>query len=98
LSSDYSFSSYPPSNGSLGENQVRHYRTWVTKGLHMNEHQLDMLSVLLGNPDSVIHTPPFNSQKDFIIRQLLEHRHFCRLDISLHNNRTYSEMRMNRVI
>ena len=57
----------------------------------MNEHQLDMLSVLLGNPDSVIHTPSFSAQKDFIVRQLLKHGHFCRLDISLPNNRTYSE-------
>jgi len=57
----------------------------------MNEHQLDMLSVLLGNPDSIIHTPSFSSQKDFIIRQLMNHRHFSRLDISLWNNRTYSE-------
>jgi len=57
----------------------------------MNEHQLNMLSVLLGNPDSVIHTPSFSSQKDFIIRQLMNHRHFSRLDISLWNNRTYTE-------
>jgi hypothetical protein len=64
----------------------------------MNEHQLEMLSVLLGNPDSIIHTPSFSRQKDFIIRQLLKHRHFCRLDISLHNNRTYSEVRANRLI
>ena len=57
----------------------------------MNEHQLDMLSVLLGNPDSIIHKPSFSSQKDFIIRQLVKHRRFSRLDISLWNNRTYSE-------
>jgi hypothetical protein len=60
----------------------------------MNEHQLNIITSVISNPNSVIHKPTFSHQKDFIIQQLLEHKHYQFLEIHLYNQQTYTDGRM----